>query len=141
MDDQSELIPHPLKAAIIEQLADRLLHSGMPVADLQGIVDFTDSWISTRALVPLHSQIKRSRCRSGWTMTRLSHETGISRQNISLWESGAHLPTVDSLQRVSRALKTTFTVFDEDSLKPLHSSAPEGEPVSPAGLSPGSMDG
>lgn len=131
------------RAALIAQFSARLVASGAPLSDLQGLIDFLDSWIETRSSSPLSSQIQGARKRQGWTLTRLSAEAGISRQNISLWEAGTHLPTVSSLQKIARALQVSFNIFDEGALSHLPQNSADidrtveaGSPPVSAGLNP-----
>jgi len=132
--------PHPLRSALVEQLADRILSAGLPVSEIQAIRDLVDSILETRrAPRPLGEQIRSARIRAGWTLTRTADETGLTRQNISLWENGTNLPSADSLIRLATALQVTFTIYGEGILSPrAPASIPDGETVSSTGLSSGS---
>ena len=57
-----------------------------------------------RTAVALASRIKTARKASGWTLYRLSKETGITEGHLSKIESGEIAPRVDMLQRITKAL-------------------------------------
>lgn len=48
--------------------------------------------------------IRNARKASGWTLYRLSKETGITEGHLSKIESGEIAPRVDMLQRITQAL-------------------------------------
>lgn len=48
--------------------------------------------------------VKEERRRKGWTQYRLAKESGISREMIAKLELGAHMPRIDTLLKLCRAL-------------------------------------
>lgn len=50
--------------------------------------------------------LKRMREESGLSMNRLAEAAGLSQPMIGLFERGIHSPTVETLFRLARALKT-----------------------------------
>lgn len=51
--------------------------------------------------------LKTMRCVKGWTQGQLAESAGVTQAQISLYESGAHLPSIDVAVKMARALGVT----------------------------------
>ena len=58
-------------------------------------------------------KITMLRKRSGWSQEELAEKLGVSRQAVSKWESGASLPDLDRMVKMSQL----FCVSTDDLLK------------------------
>jgi transcriptional regulator with XRE-family HTH domain len=59
----------------------------------------------------LGKKIKLARVEADMTQADLAEATGILQKSISRYETGASLPTLDTLERVAKALKKPFGYF------------------------------
>lgn len=63
----------------------------------------------------LAEKIMMLRKRSGWSQEELAEQLGISRQSVSKWESGATIPDLDKILKMSQlfGVSTDFLLKDE----------------------------
>lgn len=57
--------------------------------------------------VTIYERIEREMTRQGWTVARLVKATGLPRSAIYKWREGTQEPSVASLVKVARALRTS----------------------------------
>lgn len=68
--------------------------------------------------VAIGRRLRALRQEMGLTADDLSRRSGIHRPNISRIESGKHIPSIDTLDRLSRALGVSMTVLVSDVSRP-----------------------
>ncbi len=59
----------------------------------------------------LGKKIKLARVESDMTQADLAEATGILQKSISRYETGTSLPTLETLERISKSLKKPFGYF------------------------------
>lgn len=59
-------------------------------------------------------KIKELRDANGLTLEQLAEKTGVSKQVLSTWETGACEPRISSLNKVSAAMGIPFDFFFSD---------------------------
>lgn len=57
----------------------------------------------------INQKIKFERIKKGFSQERLANEAGLSRNAIWKIESGRANPTIDSLEKIAKALEIDFT--------------------------------
>ena len=53
----------------------------------------------------------------GWTLERLERESGVSKSTLQGIESGETSPTLDSMEKIARALNTSISSLYESEYK------------------------
>jgi transcriptional regulator with XRE-family HTH domain len=59
----------------------------------------------------LGKRIKLARVEADMTQADLAEATGILQKSVSRYETGTSLPTLETLERISKALKKPFGYF------------------------------
>ncbi len=70
-------------------------------------IDITEKQLKLRN--ELIAQFVECRKRKGWTQQELSKRSGITRSNITRFESGRYNPTLEMVVRVAAALEVELT--------------------------------
>lgn len=53
----------------------------------------------------------------GWTLERLERESGVSKSTLQRIESGETSPTLDSMEKIAKALNTSISSLYESEYK------------------------
>ena len=83
----------------------------------------------------LSEKIMKHRKKKGWSKEELSEQLNISRQSVSKWESGASVPDLDKILRLSEIFKvsTDYLLKDEiEEEKKKEEPEPRGWKTKPA---------
>ena len=69
------------------------------------------------------------RKKNGWSQEELAEQLGVSRQSVSKWESGASIPDLDKILKLSAlfGVSTDFLLKDSAELPPAAEDAAETE--------------
>ena len=82
----------------------------------------------------LADKITNLRKKAGWSQEELANQLGVSRQSVSKWESGASIPDLDKILRLSQIFEVSTDYLLRDDLEP---DLPQVEPeLSPASSTP-----
>lgn len=65
----------------------------------------------------LADKITNLRKRAGWSQEELAHQLGVSRQAVSKWESGASIPDLDKILRLSQLFEVSTDYLLRDDLE------------------------
>lgn len=66
----------------------------------------------------LADKIMDLRKKNGWSQEELAHQLGVSRQSVSKWESGASIPDLDKVLRLSQIFGVTTDYLLREDLEP-----------------------
>lgn len=72
-------------------------------------------------------KITMLRKRNGWSQEELAEKLGVSRQAVSKWESGASLPDLDRMVKMSQLFCVSTDYLLKDEIEEI--TLPEGEPA------------
>ncbi len=75
------------------------------------------------------------RKRNGWSQEQLAEQMGISRQSVSKWESGASIPDLDKVIKLSKILGVSTDYLLKDELEELDGASVTDEPGEEEGRS------
>lgn len=79
----------------------------------------------------LADKITNLRKKAGWSQEELANQLGVSRQSVSKWESGASIPDLDKILRLSQLFEVSTDYLLRDDLEPdLPQTEPELPPAS-----------
>lgn len=82
----------------------------------------------------LADKITNLRKKAGWSQEELANQLGVSRQSVSKWESGASIPDLDKILRLSQIFEVSTDYLLRDDLEP---DLPQVEPeLFPASSTP-----
>ena len=68
--------------------------------------------------------ITHHRKRLGLSVTELAEKVGVTKSNVSVWESGQFLPKLNVLERLARALEVSYEELLEKGNYPRHEVGP-----------------
>jgi transcriptional regulator with XRE-family HTH domain len=68
--------------------------------------------------------ITRRRKKLGLTAPQLAEKVGVTKSNVSVWESGQFLPKLSVLERLARALEVSYEELLEKGSYPRHEIGP-----------------
>lgn len=68
--------------------------------------------------------ITRRRKKLGLTAPQLAEKVGVTKSNVSVWESGQFLPKLNVLERLARALEVSYEELLEKGSYPRHEVGP-----------------
>ncbi|MBI4732192.1 MAG: helix-turn-helix transcriptional regulator [Chloroflexi bacterium] len=80
---------------------------------LEGDKEYQEAEQELKTLLDLADDILRLRMEKGWSQTELAKRAGTKQANISRLESGLSNPSVNFLQKVSKALSTRISFHFE----------------------------
>ena len=78
----------------------------------------------------LADKITNLRKKAGWSQEELANQLGVSRQSVSKWESGASIPDLDKILRLSQLFDVSTDYLLRDEMEPeLPQAEPEPIPI------------
>ncbi|MDO4280233.1 MAG: helix-turn-helix transcriptional regulator [Peptococcaceae bacterium] len=81
----------------------------------------------------LSEKISELRKKNGWSQEALAEQLGVSRQSVSKWESGASIPDLDKILRLSEVFGVSTDYLLKDDTAPAASPIQEAVPLAQAG--------
>ena len=90
----------------------------------------------------LAEKIMEMRKKNGWSQEELAYQLGVSRQSVSKWESGASIPDLERILKLSQifGVSTDYLLKEEIEMVPEIVSAQTEQPEGAAALRRVSME-